>query len=160
MFSVQLDTTQDITGQDQCSVILRYVTNVVNERLVAVVRCHESTGQSFVKLLTEVLEHLNLDISMCIGNSTDGASNMQGQYRGFSALLASQSPNHVWCYSHVLNLVLSETTQIVIESGSLFDLLNDIAVFIKDSYQRVNLWEKQSHDKRHRRIGPIGETRW
>ncbi len=112
-FSVQLDTTQDITEQDQCSVILRYVTNVVNERLVAVVRCHESTEQSFVKLLTEVLEHLNLDISMCIGNSIDEAPNMQGQYRGFSALLASQSPNHVhvFCYSHVLNLVLSETTQ-------------------------------------------------
>ncbi len=138
------------------------MTDVVNERLVAVVRCHASTGQSFVNLLTEVLEHLNLDISMCIGNSTDGASNMQGQYRGFSALLASQSPKHihVWCYAHALNLVLSDTTKIVIETGSLFDLLNDTAVFIKDSYQRVNLWEKKSHDKRHRRIAPIGETRW
>jgi len=31
MFSVQIDTTQDITSQDQCSVILRYVTDVVNE---------------------------------------------------------------------------------------------------------------------------------
>lgn len=39
-------------------------------------------------------------------------------------------------------------------------MLNDITVFIKDSYQRVNLWKKQSHDKRHRHIGPIGETRW
>lgn len=67
---------------------------------------------------------------------------------------------HVWCYSHVLNLVLSDTTQIVIESGSLFDLLNDTAVFIRESYQRVNIWEKESHDKRHRRIAPIGETRW
>ncbi len=68
-----------------------------------------------VKLLTEVLEHLNLDISMCIGNSIDEAPNMQGQYRGFSALLASQSPNHVhvFCYSHVLNVVLSETTQMI-----------------------------------------------
>uniref|UniRef100_A0A3B3S3W6 HAT C-terminal dimerisation domain-containing protein n=1 Tax=Paramormyrops kingsleyae TaxID=1676925 RepID=A0A3B3S3W6_9TELE len=162
MFSVQLDTTQDITAQDQYSVILRYVTDVVNERLVAVVRCSASTGQSFVDLLKEVLEHLKLDSSLCIGNATDGASNMQGHYRGFSALLASQSPNHVhvWCYSHVLNLVLSDTTQIVIESGSLFDLLNDTAVFIRESYQRVNIWEKESHDKRHRRIAPIGETRW
>lgn len=49
MFSVQLDTTQDITAQDQCSVILRYVTDVVNERLVTVVWCSASTGQSFVK---------------------------------------------------------------------------------------------------------------
>lgn len=105
------------------NVILWYVTDIVNERLVTVVWCSVSTGQSFVKLLTEVLEHLKLDTSLCIKNATDGASNMQGQYRDFSALLASQSPNHVhvWCYAHVLNLMLSDTTQIVIESGSLFD---------------------------------------
>ncbi|RXN16717.1 zinc finger MYM-type 1-like protein [Labeo rohita] len=136
--------------------------NPVVKKVFTMVRCSASTGQSFVDLLKEVLEHLKLDSSLCIGNATDGASNMQGHYRGFSALLASQSPNHVhvWCYSHVLNLMLSDTTQIVIESGSLFDLLNDTAVFIRESYQRVNIWEKESHDKRHRRIAPIGETRW
>ncbi|KAL1269147.1 hypothetical protein QQF64_031436 [Cirrhinus molitorella] len=37
MFSVQIDTTQDITAKDQCSVILRYVTDVVHENLVALV---------------------------------------------------------------------------------------------------------------------------
>lgn len=142
MFSVQLDTTQDISTQDQCSVVLRYVTDVVHERLVAVVQCSASTGQAFVQLLTEVFQHLKLDGSMCIGNATDGASTMQGQYKGFSALLATQSPTHVhvWCYAHVLNLVLADTTQIVIESGSLFGLLNDTAVFIRESYQRMNLW--------------------
>ena len=90
-----------------------------------------------------------LDKSMCIANATDGASNMQGQYKGFPALMTSQSPNyvHVWCYAHVLNLVLAETTQTNIESGSLFHLLNDIAVFIKDSYQGVILWENQTQDK-------------
>ena len=66
----------------------------------------------------------------------------------------------MWCYSHVLNLVLSDTTEIVIESGSLFHLLNDIAVFIRESHQRMNVWEKESHSSRHKRIGPIGETRW
>lgn len=58
MFSVQTDTTQDITSEDQCSVILRYVTNVVNEMFVAVVKCKASTGQYFVNLLTEVIEKL------------------------------------------------------------------------------------------------------
>ncbi len=130
MFSVQLDTTQDITSQDQCSVILRYVTETVHERLLTVVKCQ--------------------------------ASNMQGQYKGFSALMTSQSPTHVhvWCYAHVLNLVLADTTQTVIESGTLFNLLNDIAVFIRESYKRVNLWEKQKQDKSHRRLSPIGEARW
>lgn len=162
MFSVQLDTTQDITAQDQCSVVLRYVTDTINERLVAVVRCSASTGESFVQLLSDVLDSLKLDKSLCIGNATDGASNMQGRYRGFSSLLASKSPYHVhvWCYAHVLNLVLSDTTEIVIESGSLFHLLSETAVFIRESHQRMNIWEKESHSKRHRRIAPIGETRW
>lgn len=128
MFSVQLDTTQDITGKDQCSVILRYVTDPVHERLFAVIQCSTTTGQSFVSLLTEILDRLKLDIGLCGSNSTDGAS-MQGQYRCCSALMASKYPTHqhVWCYSYVLNLVLSDTT--VIKSRSLFDLLNEIAVF-------------------------------
>ncbi|CAI5660952.1 unnamed protein product [Oreochromis niloticus] len=162
MFSVQLDTTQDITGYDHCSVIIRYVTEAVQERLVSIVRCEASTGQYFVNLLSGVLEHLNLDKAMCIGNATDGASNMQGQYKGFPALMTAQSPTHVhvWCYAHILNLVIADTTQSVIESGSLFNLLNDIAVFIKESYHRVNLWEKQTQETRHRRLSLIGETRW
>lgn len=160
MFSVQIDTTQDITTQDQCSVIVRYVTNVIHERLVAVVKCEASTGQYFVQVLSEVLENMKLDISKCIGNSTDGASSMQGQYKGFSALLSAKSTNqvHVWCYAHILNLVLADTTESVLASGSLFSLINNIAVFFRESYQRMNIWEKESKDPRHRRLAPIGET--
>lgn len=49
---------------------------------------------------------------------------------------------------------------IVIESESLFDLLNDTAVFIRDSFQRVTVWEPESQDKRYRCVAPIRETRW
>uniref|UniRef100_A0A8C6KUE3 DUF4371 domain-containing protein n=1 Tax=Nothobranchius furzeri TaxID=105023 RepID=A0A8C6KUE3_NOTFU len=162
MFSVQLDTTQDISSQDQCSIIMRYVTDVVNERLVAVLKCSSSTGQAFVDMLSDVLEKMGLSKTMCIGNVTDGASNMQGHYKGFSSLLSAQSPNqvHVWCYAHVLNLVLANTTQVVIESGSLFALINGIAVFIKESHQRMNVWEETGQNKRRRILAPIGETRW
>lgn len=51
MFSVQIDTTQDITSTDQCAVILRYVTDVVHEKLIGVVECESSTGEYFVSLL-------------------------------------------------------------------------------------------------------------
>lgn len=98
MFSVQLDTTQDITSQDQCSVILRYVTDVVHERLVAVLKCSSSTVQAFVDLLLDVLDNLGLSKTMGIGNATDGASNMQDQYKGFSTLMSAQPPNHVCVY--------------------------------------------------------------
>ncbi len=159
MFSVQIDTTQDITTQDQCSVIVRYVTDDnIHERLVAVVKCEASTGQCFVQVLTDALERMKLDLSSCISNSTDGAASMQGKYKGFIALLSAKSPNqvHVWCYAHVLNLVLADTT----ESGSLFSLLNNTAVFLRETYQRMSIWENESKDPKHKRLAPIGETRW
>ena len=79
---------------------MRYVTDVVHERLVAVLKCSSSTGKAFVDMLSEVQDKMGLSKTMCIGNATDGASNMQGQYKGFSSLLSAQSPNqvHVWCY--------------------------------------------------------------
>lgn len=101
-------------------------------------------------------------MSCCVGCTTDGAANIQGTYKGFSAFLSVEAPNqiHVWCYAHVLNLVLADTTGSVIESATLFTLLNDIAVFIRDSYKRMQKWEETSTDRRHRRLSPIGQTRW
>jgi hypothetical protein len=115
------------------------------------------------QLLTDVFDSCKIDIAKCVGSSTDGAANMQGQYEGFSTWLSTEAPNqvHVWCYAHVLNLVLSDTTKVVIASASLFGLINDIAVFIKDSYQRMNIWENANQDDvHHRRLSTIGETRW
>lgn len=82
MFSVKINTTQDISSKDQCSIILRYFTDVIHERLIAMVGC-ESTGQYFADLLKKVLLELNLDIGSCVSNSTDDAANVRGQYRGF-----------------------------------------------------------------------------
>ncbi|KAL0194773.1 hypothetical protein M9458_008345, partial [Cirrhinus mrigala] len=140
MFSIQIDTTQDLTSKDQCAVVLRYVTDVVHEKLIAVIDCESSTGQYFVELVKQTLEKMDIDIKKCIG--------------------ASPNQVHIWCYSHVLNLVLADTTGVVVASESLFSQLNDIAVFIHDSYKRMKLWEENSEDKRHRRLGVIGETRW
>lgn len=95
MFSVQIDTTQDLTSKDQCAVVLHYVTNVVNERLLCVIDCESSTGQHFVELLKQTLEKVGINIKNCVGNSTDGAANMQGQYKGFIALLSAEAPDQV-----------------------------------------------------------------
>lgn len=126
------------------------------------VKCEATAGQYFVQMLTDVMARFDMDISYCISNATDGASNMQGHYRGFSTLPSSKAPNqvHVWCYTHVFNLVLAHTTEVVISSGSLFSLMNDIAVFIRESYQRMKVWEEKCQDTRHRRLSTIGQTRW
>ncbi|CAH2272310.1 zinc finger MYM-type 1-like [Pelobates cultripes] len=162
MFSIQVATTQDITSKDQCSIIVRYVKECIKEKLLAIVECESSTGKNLFKLVMEVLKSCKLEITKCIGSSTDGAANMQGQYNGFSSWLSTESPEqvHIWFNAHILNLVLADTTKVVVASASLFSLLNDIAVFIRDSYQRMNTWEEVSQDPHHRRISVIGETRW
>ena len=62
------------------------------------------------------------------------AANMQAKYKGFSILLNQHSPNqiHVWCYAHILNLVIADTTGGVLASASLFTLLNKIAMYIRE----------------------------
>ncbi|XP_025202913.1 zinc finger MYM-type protein 6-like [Melanaphis sacchari] len=131
MYSVQLDTTQDITTVDQCS-ILRYMKNAsVQERLVGVVKCTGTKGIDFVDILMKLLKDLNIDPNKCVGNSTDGASNMQGKYNGFNKKLseATKGQVHIWCYAHVLNLVMCDTTNISTSSMSLFELIHECAVF-------------------------------
>jgi len=62
----------------------------------------------------------------CIGNATDGAANMQGQYNSFNTWLQEEAgPQlHTWCYAHVLNLVMMGTTEKNHFSITLFVLLN------------------------------------
>lgn len=163
MFSLQIDTTQDISCKDQCSIIVRYVSSEsIFERLLAVVECESSTGKDMLTLVGSILKLHNIDITRCIGNSTDGAANMQGQYNGFTAWLSKESPGqvHVWCHAHILNLVLGDTTKAVIQSASLFSLMNDVAVFLRESYQRMNIWEQSKESGNRKRLSTIGETRW
>lgn len=143
MYSVQIDTTQDVTSQDQCSIVLRYVHgDRVLERLLAVVKCDDSTGQGFKNLVLEVLSANKINLKYCIGASTDGAANMLGEYNGFYARLLEEVPwlVHVWCYAHVLNLVMVDTVGTTVSCISLFGPLNKIAVFIRKWYNRMEVW--------------------
>ncbi|XP_069468511.1 zinc finger MYM-type protein 1-like isoform X2 [Ambystoma mexicanum] len=160
LFSIQIDSTQDVSVTDQCSIIVRYVTDTVHERLLSVTRCTLTTAKGLSELLQRVVKEYGLDLHRCIGISTDGAFNMQGQYSDFTSWLSKESPGkvHVWCYAHVLNLVLAEGTQASNESTSLFGLLNSCAVFFHKYYKSMDAWHELSTEERADQI--IGETSW
>jgi len=164
MFSVLLDTTQDILVMDQCSIFVRYVVDgMIHERLISVKSCIDSTGKGMMNLLKKAVDTVGLDITHCIGNATDGAANMRGAYNGFTSWLSEEAPGqvHVWCYSHVLNLVISDATKSPIAVANFFYLIHSCAVFFKESYQRMNLWKEISEkDNIHKRLQAICETRW
>ena len=79
----------------------------------------------------------NIDVSKCISGSTDGASNMLGQYNGFTAFLEKESPGHIrtWCYVHVLNLALCDVITTNHASISLSSMVvQKVGVFFRESY--------------------------
>lgn len=165
VYTIQIDTTQDITVKDQSSLILRYVNKSgVQERLISMVPIESTTGVSFFEHVKEMLEKNGIDIKNCIGSATDGASNMQGQYNGLSAHLKSLDPSHlhVWCYAHKLNLLIMDITKtdICLAGANLFSLMNQLAVFFRESFKRMDLWDKYNTNKKIKRLTSIGETRW
>lgn len=92
MYSIQTDSTQDINVHDQLCVILRYVTDKVNERVLTMENCKCGTGKNLADLIGRLLNKNGIDVEKCIGSSTDGTANMREQYNGFSAWLTKTVP--------------------------------------------------------------------
>lgn len=113
---------------------------MINERLISVKSCTDSTGKGMMNLLQSAINMVGLDITHCIWNTTDGAANMRGAYNEFTSWLSDAAPEqvHVWCYSHVLNLVVSDTTKSPVAVANFFSLINSCAVFFLKS--RIKEW--------------------
>ena len=141
IYSVQIDSTQDITSINKCSVILRVFRENIEKLLLAIVDSHSAIVANLCNLLKKVLQKQNIDVSKCISDSTDGASNMSGQYNGFTAFFEKESPGciHTWCYAHVLNLILCDVTTTNHASISLFGLVQKVEVFFRESYLRMDM---------------------
>lgn len=150
----------DVSGYDQCAIVLRYVfEKEVKEKLIGVKSVQSTTGESLLKTLLSIFQINELKVENCIANAFDGASNMNGEYNGVSAKLKDLVPNHIhtWCYAHVLNLVISDVAQCLPEAISFFGLLQETQVFIKESCKRLNVYKKQNPKIC---LTAIGNTRW
>lgn len=160
IFSVLMDTTMDVSSYDQCVIVLRYLLGkTVEERVIGLKCVHSTTGESLCNTFLDILNCAGLSVENCIANAFDGASNMSGEYSGVSSRLRDLVPNHVhtWCYAHVLNLVMSDTTQILPTTISFFGLLQHTQVFLKDSHKRLRVYLQQNPRVL---LAAIGATRW
>ncbi|XP_025416538.1 uncharacterized protein LOC112687804 isoform X2 [Sipha flava] len=160
IFSVMMDTTMDLSSYDQCSIVLRYVPhNEVCERLIGLKHVTSTSGNSLFETLKDTLAELDLPLNNCVANAFDGAANMSGHYNGVTAKLSEVITNHVhtWCYAHVLNLVLSDTTQCLTPCMSFFNLVQEAFVFFKESYKRLAVYHKENPSLK---LAASVATRW
>jgi len=74
-FSIMIDSTQDISVLDQLAICVRYIYNgIVQERLLSLIVCSDSSGLGLFNLLEKELLKLDLSLSDVIACSFDGAS--------------------------------------------------------------------------------------
>lgn len=120
------------------------------------VNCIDTLGQGMCQLLKIVLE--DNDINVKYGVASDGAANIQGEYNGFNAWLNETSPNqvHAWCYSHVLNLFMSDASKSPLSASTLFTLLNSLEIFFKELYKRMEYFTRRCTSSH--RLQSIGGT--
>ena len=73
LFSVQMDSTTDISTHDQCAVVVRYAEeDKARKRLLRLVNVSNLSAQGLYYLLKKSLEEVGIKLDMCIGDSFDG----------------------------------------------------------------------------------------
>lgn len=166
-FSLEVDTTQDVSVSDQLCICLRYVnSNITYERILSIITLENSTGIVQSEVITKKLHDIGIKLHNLVSCSFDGAANMMGQYNGLKAHLQKYIPNAVFthCQAHVLNLIIVDTTKCCLDAQNLFSLLQKTSVFIKGSFKRTTIWKNLLANKigneKLRRLQLIGDTRW
>lgn len=164
-FSIIVDSTPDVTHNDQLSFILRYVNEYgyPEERFVEFFKNQGHTGKELVDSVFEFFKGHGLDIQNCRGQSFDNASNMSGIYSGLQARLKEANPLifYVPCSAHSLNLVGSSAAECCNLSRSFFDLVQGLYNFFSSSTHRWNVLESffKPGDK-NLTIKSLSITRW
>ncbi|KAL4148352.1 hypothetical protein QTP88_002616 [Uroleucon formosanum] len=168
IFSILVDSTQDVAVLDQLAICVRYtLKNNIYEKLLKLTIAHDSTGIGLFNLIASEFSKLNIDMSKIVGCSFDGAANMKGAYNGLQYHLKSINPLCIYthCYGHALNLVMVDSTECCQNAEMLFGLVQQSATFLSDSHKRIKIWSDltkkthKCHDKL-RKLNLIGATRW
>jgi len=170
VFSISIDTTFDISRQEQVSFIVRYVdesNGMIYERLLAMCSTASTKSETLFNIFKEVFNKTCLDWKKnLIGQSYDGAANMRGEYNGLQVKIKNENPHavYIWCWAHRLNLVVEQGVASCLEAVDFFGILGKVFDFICSSKNRVFLFDKNQKMRNPklpvRRLKRVTTTRW
>ena len=139
IYSVIMDTTQDVTKVDQLSQVFRYVTvskdendNAIavdiNESFLGFENVSDQSAEGLEGKILEQIETMGLSLQMCRGQGYDGASVMSGVYSGVQKRINDREPTAVYvhCAAHNLNLVLNDACQPISEIKDYYDIVQKL----------------------------------
>lgn len=117
--AIVVDETSYCSNQSQLSTVLRYVDSTANvqERFIGFTNVSsDKTAAALFQHVEGVIAEYNVGNKL-IAQTYDGASVMAGNINGLKTKVQEKYPQalFVHCYSHVLNLVLQQTTSSIPE---------------------------------------------
>jgi len=157
-WSLLADETMDHAKRELMVVVLRYVTASANAKieiheqpvylfdaLRAVTSAVEETtsgevrltGANIAALLKDRCQELGLDLSKCVGQGYDGASNLSSAAVGAAAEFQKGAPlaTYYHCMMHTFNLCASQSVNVTYVRNCL-DKVRELASFFSTSAKR------------------------
>lgn len=162
-YSVIVDSSPDITHNDQLAFIVRYVNEKgkANERFITFLKNPGHTGENLADAVLKTLKSFDLEISDCRGQTYDNGSNMSGKYSGLQARLKAINPLafYIPCAAHSANLSGSRAAECCRESSAFFIFLQSLFNFFSSSTQRWNLLTS-FFGPQSSTLKSLSQTRW
>jgi len=167
IFSVTIDTTTDVSKLERFCLVVRYVFGgQIYERLLALTTTQDSSGFGMFQVFGNITENNNLNWKehLC-AQGYDGVESMQRVYSGLRTHIQNHNPRaiYIWCFAHVLNLVIVDTCDICLETRSFFgdvQALNEYMKARKRTAKFVELQHKNYPNKPIRRLKHFSTTMW
>jgi len=171
LFSVIIDTTTDVASLEQFSFVVRYVhEGNIEERLLSLVTASDATGKGLYNTFCTITDIYQIDwkTKLC-AQSYDGAAAMQGEYSGLRSYIQNKNPKaiYVWCFAHLLNLIIVDTLDSTTDTKIFFGDLHGIVTFMRARKRTATFYECQKKlnigskaNDRIRKIKNFSDTRW
>ncbi len=180
-YSIILDSTQDSSKMEATVLLARYIEGFGDslsvsphpaavERLLAIFTSKKTTGKVLAEKTLTILMENNLDPKNIIGQSYDGAGNMQGNMKGVKTLIERDCPMalYIWCHSHRFSLTIEKTVEIVKLCRQFFGTVEELYVFMSGHRRHGEFVEILKKSKKNRenlafsklRLKRVCTTRW
>jgi hypothetical protein len=96
IFSMKVDSNQDIGASDQAAICIRNIyKGEIKERLFALLRVEKSSGKAMYKLIKSCFLKYNIDYKNIVGESFNGPVNMRGEFKGLHAYIKNENLENV-----------------------------------------------------------------
>ncbi|XP_038711471.1 zinc finger MYM-type protein 1-like [Tripterygium wilfordii] len=146
-----VDESRDISTKEQMAVALRYVNKkgMIVERCIGIEHVANTTAISLKASIQKLFSRHKLSLSSLRGQGYDGASNMQGEFRGLKALILNENPCafyiHYFAYQLQLTLVAISKNHAQVEF--LFEITSKIMNIVGASCKRKDILLAKQHDR-------------